>query len=70
LHVICEGRNSNPESFTYSPNGDWKTWMVSHDNSEVAIDDFRGVRKAIDVNFKGDSVNMFNVLSRVEFRGG
>jgi hypothetical protein len=43
--------------------------MVLHGNSEVTIDDFCGVRKAIGVNFKGNSANMFNVLSRVEGRG-
>lgn len=50
-------------------NDDWKTWMVLHGNSEVAIDDFCAVKKTIAVKFKGAIANMFNVLSRVEGRG-
>ncbi|MCI71558.1 hypothetical protein A2U01_0092821, partial [Trifolium medium] len=40
-------------------------WVAVQGNDQMAVDDVWGIAKAIGVKFKGDNVNMFNVLSRV-----
>ncbi|PNX65598.1 hypothetical protein L195_g062681, partial [Trifolium pratense] len=39
-------------------------WVAVHGNDQLAVDDVWGIGKAIGVKFKGDNVNMFNILSR------
>ncbi|XP_045791437.1 uncharacterized protein LOC123886142 [Trifolium pratense] len=48
-----------------SVNNDWTNWVAVHGNDQMAVDDVWGIGKAIGVKFKGDNVNMFNILSRV-----
>ncbi|PNX61818.1 hypothetical protein L195_g060851 [Trifolium pratense] len=43
---------------------DWKNWVAVHGNEQLAVDDVWGIGKAIGIKFKGDNVNMFNILSR------
>ncbi|PNX85649.1 hypothetical protein L195_g041719, partial [Trifolium pratense] len=47
-----------------SVNNDWMNWVAVHGNDHMAVDDVWGIGKAIGVKFKGDNVNMFNILSR------
>ncbi|PNY07495.1 cysteine-rich receptor-like protein kinase, partial [Trifolium pratense] len=47
-----------------SINNDWKNWVVVQGNDQMAVDDVWGIGKAIEIKFKGDNVNMFNILSR------
>jgi len=65
--IVSEGASSSS-----SMNNDWKNWVVLCGNEDVEVEDNRGMRKAIGVNFKGDNHNSFSVLSRVgkEKRGG
>jgi hypothetical protein len=53
---------SSNESSSASVNNDWKNWVVLHRNEVVVADDVQGIGKEIGV--KGDTKNMFNVLSR------
>jgi hypothetical protein len=50
---------------TSSINKDWKNWVILHGNSEVAVEDVRGIGNVIGVKFYGDKANRFNVLSMV-----
>ncbi|MCI67758.1 endonuclease/exonuclease/phosphatase family protein, partial [Trifolium medium] len=50
-----------------SVNKDWEHWVALHESEEVAVEDVRGMVKAIGVKFNGDD-NMFRVLSK-EGRG-
>jgi len=56
---------SDGTSSASSVNNDWKNLVVLRGNEEVEVEDVRGMGKAIRLNFKGDSHNRFNVLSRV-----
>ncbi|MCI47045.1 endonuclease/exonuclease/phosphatase family protein, partial [Trifolium medium] len=47
-----------------SINNDWKNWVAVQGNDQLAVDDVWGIGKAIGVKFKGDNVNMFDVISR------
>lgn len=47
-----------------SVNKDWESWVVLYAKSEGASKDVKEIGKVIGVNFKGDSNNSFNLLSR------
>ncbi|CAJ2667463.1 unnamed protein product [Trifolium pratense] len=56
--------SSDDSSSLGSVNNDWKNWVAIHGNDQLAVDDVWGIGKAIGVKFRGDNVNMFNILSR------
>ncbi|PNX95462.1 putative sulfate transporter, partial [Trifolium pratense] len=56
--------SSGDSSSSGSISNDWKNWVAVHGNDQLAVDDVWGIGKAIGIKFKGDNVNMFNILSR------
>ncbi|XP_045797610.1 uncharacterized protein LOC123891756 [Trifolium pratense] len=56
--------SSGGSSSSVSVNNDWKNWVAVQGNDQMAVDDVWGIGKAIGVKFKGDNVNMFQILSR------
>lgn len=65
VELVTKGISERASSSS-SVNNDWKNWVVLKGNEEVEVEDVRGLGKAIGVNFKGESHNMFSVLSRVK----
>ncbi|PNX58390.1 putative sulfate transporter, partial [Trifolium pratense] len=55
---------SGESSSSGSINNDWTNWVAVQGNDHMAVDDVWGIGKAIGLKFKGDNVNMFNILSR------
>jgi len=45
-------------------NNVWKNWIALHDKSNSGGKDIVDIGKAINLQFKGDCSNMFQVLSR------
>jgi hypothetical protein len=56
------------ENSPSSVNNDRKNSVVLYGNLKVAVEDVWGIRKTISLKYKGDKVNMFNVLSITECR--
>ena len=48
-----------------SVNNDWNNWLVLHGNDKVMSDDVCEIGRTIGLNFNGDKINMFDVLSGV-----
>ncbi|GAU10190.1 hypothetical protein TSUD_421430, partial [Trifolium subterraneum] len=61
-----ESRQANSEESSSSDpvNNDWKNWVAMQGSDQMVIDDVRGFGHSLGVEFKGDNVNMFSVLSR------
>jgi hypothetical protein len=51
-------------SSSVSLNNDWENWVALQGNDQLVIDDVCGIGNSIGVKVKGDTANMFNVLSR------
>ncbi|PNX89689.1 hypothetical protein L195_g045811, partial [Trifolium pratense] len=60
VHQVSSEKNQSSASV----NNDWENWVVMQDNNYMVVDDVWDIGKAIGVKFKGNSSNMFNVLSR------
>jgi len=56
--TVSEGSSSSR-----SVNNDWVNWVVLCGDEKVAVEDVRGIRAAIGVQFIGDN-NMFGVLAK------
>jgi hypothetical protein len=52
------------KSSSTSSEEDWKNWISLHDKSNGRGKDIVDIGKAINLQFKGDCSNMFQVLSR------
>ncbi|PNY15039.1 cysteine-rich receptor-like protein kinase, partial [Trifolium pratense] len=62
--TLSRQASAEDSSSSGSVNNDWKNWVAVQGNDQMAVDDVWGIGKAIGVKFKGDNVNMFNLLSR------
>ncbi|MCI49083.1 sulfate transporter, partial [Trifolium medium] len=56
--------SSDESTSSASVNNDWQNWVAMQGNDQMSVDDVWGIGKAIRVQFKGNSVNMFQVLSQ------
>ncbi|PNX89484.1 hypothetical protein L195_g045604 [Trifolium pratense] len=61
---VSRRASAEDSSSSVSINNDWMNWVAVQGNDQMAVDDVWGIGKAIGVKFKGDNVNMFNILSR------
>ncbi|PNX64333.1 putative sulfate transporter, partial [Trifolium pratense] len=61
---VSRRASTEDSSSSVSINNDWMNWVAVQGNDQLAVDDVWGIGKAIGVKFKGDNVNMFNILSR------
>jgi hypothetical protein len=61
---VQQKSSGSDDSSVASVNKDWENWVVMHGDEKVAVEGVRGIGEAINVKFKGDSTNMFSVLSR------
>ncbi|GAU34888.1 hypothetical protein TSUD_144190 [Trifolium subterraneum] len=55
---------SDDSTSSAAVNNDWKHWVVMQGGDQAVEDDVRGIGNAIGVKYKGNSENMFKVLSR------
>jgi len=49
---------------TTASEGDWSNWVKLHDKTDGGAKDIVDIGKSINLLFKGDTSNMFQVLSR------
>jgi hypothetical protein len=45
-------------------NNEWQNWVLVHGNSKAVADDVRNIGKAVGVQYKCDTTNSFNLLTR------
>ncbi|GAU45931.1 hypothetical protein TSUD_100080 [Trifolium subterraneum] len=73
INGSCEVFNQNSTGdipSSSSAKNEWENWVVMQGTDQIALDDVYDLGKSIEVKFKGDNANMFDILSRTGWEKG
>jgi hypothetical protein len=62
--VRSQGSKTISNTSISSVNKDWEHWVSLQGGNQATVEDVSGIGGLIGVNYKGDNMNKFNILSK------